>query len=88
MPVCQPHNLNHDPSRDSRPYGIRVTLKPGNPFRTLLGDDWQKLHWYASAQERDAALASMANRHPYYRIGDIPDLRYEKIEKLAESRGR
>jgi hypothetical protein len=88
MQACQPHNLTQDEPNALRPYGIRVTLKPLNPFRNLLGPDWQKLHWYATAAERDAALASMALRHPYYRAGDVPDLRYERIEKLAESRGR
>ena len=70
-----------------RPFGIRVRLRSDDPIRALLGDDWQKLHWYASARERDAALADMTRRHEYSRVGDVPALRLEKIERLAESRG-
>ena len=35
----------------------------------------------------DAALAEMARRHEYSRQGDRPSLVFEKVEKLAESRG-
>lgn len=74
------------PVAASRPYGIRITLKPDTPFRKLLGEDWQKLHWYATAAERDAALEHMVNEPRVYRIGDTADVVYEKIENLAESR--
>ena len=87
MPVCQPHNLRGPATPEARPYGIRVTLSPGNPFRKLLGADWQTMHWFATARERDLALGELVERHRYYRIGDNPDLRYEKVERVAE-RGR
>lgn len=69
-----------------RPYGIRVRLKPGDPFAKLLGSDWQKTHWFFTAAERDRVLADMSRRHEYSRIGDRPALVFEKVENLAESR--
>jgi hypothetical protein len=88
MIIANEHNLHIGPVPAVRPFGIRITLRRGDPFRLLLGDDWQKLHWYATADERDAALADMSRRHEYSRVGDQPALLFEKIEKLAESRGR
>ncbi len=85
MSTCHPHNLRHAIAT-IRPYGVRVTLKRASPFRNLLGDDWQKLHWFATAAERDAALADMSSQPGVYRIGDVADVVYEKIENLAESR--
>ena len=38
--------------------------------------------------ERDAALAEMSRKHEYSRPGDRPALLFEKVEKLAERRGR
>jgi len=88
MNIANEHNLNGGPTPTVRPYGIRVKLRPGDPFRRLLGDDWQKLHWYATARERDAALTDMARRHEFSRIGDEPALHFEKVERLAESCAR
>jgi hypothetical protein len=86
MAIAHEHNLHRSPVPDVRPYGIRVTLRNGDPFRRLLGDDWQKEHWYASARERDAALADMARRHEFSRPGDLPALAFDKIGNLAQSR--
>jgi len=86
--IANEQNLNGAPAAAVRPFGIRVKLRPGDPFRRLLGDDWQKLHWYASARDRDSALNDMARRHEFSRIGDEPALLFEKIENLAASRGR
>ena len=69
-----------------RPYGIRVRLRPGDPFAKLLGADWQRTHWFFTAAERDQVLAEMSRKHEYSRIGDAPALVFEKVEKLAESR--
>lgn len=88
MAISQPHNLRHNPdARTQHPYGVRVSLRSGDPFRKLLGDEWSRTHWYASAAERDAALVEMSRRHEYSRASDAPALRYEKVEKLGESRG-
>jgi hypothetical protein len=69
-----------------RPYGIRVRLRPGDPFAKLLGADWQKTHWFFTAEERDRVLEDMSRKHEYSRIGDQPALVFEKVEKLSESR--
>jgi len=87
MGISQPQNLRSPPIEKLRPYGIRVSLPPGDPFRKLLGPDWQRLHWYSTPAERDAAMAEMSRRHEYSRAGDKPALVFQKIEKLAESRG-
>ena len=87
MGISQPQNLRIPPIEKLRPYGVRVSLPPGDPFRKLLGPDWQRLHWYSTPAERDAAMAEMSRRHEYSRGGDKPALVFQKIEKLAESRG-
>jgi hypothetical protein len=87
MGISQPQNLRTPPIERLRPYGIRVSLPAGDPFRKLLGPEWHRLHWYAAAEERDAALTEMARLHEYSRNEDNPSLVFEKVEKLAESRG-
>ena len=87
MGISQPQNLRVTPIEKLRPYGVRVSLPPGDPFRKLLGTEWHRLHWYPSPEERDAALAEMSRRHPYSRLTDKPSLVFEKVEKLSESRG-
>jgi hypothetical protein len=86
MGISNPHNLNHS-SQGPHPYGVCVSLRPGDPFRKLLGGDWSRTHWYLSAAERDAALQDMARKHEYSRPGDRPALNFEKVENLAASRG-
>lgn len=83
MAIAHEHNLHRGPVPELRPFGIRVSLRRGDPFRRLLGDDWQKEHWYASARERDAALTDMARRHEFSRHGDRPALVFESIERRA-----
>lgn len=87
MRISQPQNLSKPPLEQQRPYGVRVSLPSGDPFRKLLGPEWQRVHWYASADERDAALGEMSRRHEYSRAGDKPALVFEKVENLVESRG-
>ena len=79
MEVCHAHNLSHEPAA-TKPYGIRVSLPRGESFSRLLGVDWEQYHWYASAEERDAALEDMASEHPYSRRGDRPTLRFEAVD--------
>jgi hypothetical protein len=78
MAVASPHNLNA-PLPQARPFGIRASLKPGDPFTRLIGAEWEKFHWFATERERDAALADMAARHRYSRRGDDPAVIYEKV---------
>jgi hypothetical protein len=80
MAICHEHNLKAAPPR-ARPFGIQVRLKPGDPFVKLVGPDWQKTHWFASASERDAVLADMESTHLYSRRGDEPSVILEKIEQ-------
>jgi hypothetical protein len=87
MGISQPQNLRAAPTEQLRPYGVRVSLPVGDPFRKLLGPEWQRVHWYPTPDERDAALAEMSRRHEYSRAGDKPALVFSKVEKLAESRG-
>ena len=87
MGISNPHNLQHSPATEPKPFGVRVGLRTGDPFAKLCGADWQRTHWYASAAERDAALAEMSRKHEYSRPGDRPALIYTKVENLAASRG-
>jgi hypothetical protein len=87
MGISQSHNLRSPAVETLRPYGLRVTLPPGDPLSKLLGPEWNRTHWYATAQERDAEMEEMKRRHEYSRATDAPSLRFEKVEKLAESRG-
>jgi hypothetical protein len=87
MGISQAHNLTIPRTETLRPYGLRVSLPPGDPLRKLLGPEWHRIHWYATAQERDAELVEMSRRHEYSRASDRPSLVFEKVEKLAESRG-
>jgi hypothetical protein len=79
MPTCHDHNLR-EPLPGQRPYGIRVRLRRNDPFRTLVGDDWTKEHWFASSAERDARLAEMSGRYVYFRPGDAPALEFERVD--------
>lgn len=87
MGISQPQNLRALPLERQRPFGIRVSLPPGDPFRKILGPEWHRIHWYPTPAERDAALGEMSQRHQYSRAGDRPSLVFDKIENLAESRG-
>jgi hypothetical protein len=78
MSISNEHNLNSLPPA-VKPFGIRVSLRPRDPFTRLVGADWQKLHWFATERERDAAFEDMSSRHPYSRRGDEPAVIFEKI---------
>ena len=80
MSYCHPHNLV-DPGTAGaeRRFGIRVTLPAGDTFNRLLGDGWERIHWYPTEGERDQAFERMAIRHGYYRETDTPTQILEKI---------
>ena len=80
MDYCHQHNLV-DPvtAGADRRFGIRVTLPPNDTIRKILGNDWEKLHWYPSEAERDQAFEKMATRHGYYRNTDSPSQILEKL---------
>ncbi|MFQ5548800.1 MAG: hypothetical protein ACE5FV_10940 [Woeseia sp.] len=80
MGYCHKHNLvGPESGATERRFGIRVTLPPGDTLARLIGNDWEKFHWYASEAERDAAFDQMAIRHGYYRVTDNPTQVLEKI---------
>lgn len=85
--ICQPHNLRRPPTHGPKPYGVRVSLRPGDPFRKIMGAEWHRMHWFATAAERDAAIVEMGRKHDYSRPGDKPALVFDKVENLAASRG-
>jgi hypothetical protein len=85
--IAAAHNLRRPTSQGPKPYGVRVSLLPGDPFRRMMGAEWHRVHWFATPAERDAALADMSRKHEYSRIGDKPALLFEKVENLAASRG-
>jgi len=87
MAIAQAHNLRLPVTRGPKPYGVRVSLRPRDPFRKIMGAEWHRTHWFYTTVERDAALLDMARRHEYSRSGDKPALVFEKVENLAASRG-
>lgn len=82
MDYCHQHNLV-DPSTAGRErsFGIRVTLPANDTLRNVLGDNWERSHWYPTEAERDAAFEQMAKRHGYYRDTDSPTQVLEKISR-------
>jgi hypothetical protein len=60
-------------------YGIRVSLPPGEPFANLVGEDWEKTHWFTTPAARDRAFSEMQREHEYSRRGDKPTLIFEPI---------
>jgi hypothetical protein len=79
MSISHDHNLRQ-PLPAVRPYGLRLRPRRNDPFRHLVGDDWQKEHWFPTRAERDAALAQMSGRYLYFRPGDAPTLEFEKLD--------
>ena len=82
MDYCHKHNLV-EPEKAGAVcrFGIKVSLPPGDTFRSLLGNNWEKIHWYATEEERDRAYDQMARRHGYYRQTDSPTQVLVKIVK-------
>lgn len=82
MEFCHQHNLvDPDIAGRERRYGIRVTLPATDTLRNVLGDDWERVHWFATEIERDSAFERMAIRHGYYRKTDTPTQVLEKISR-------
>ena len=80
MAYCHKHNLVEPSRADAdKKFGIRVRLPAGDTFAKILGDDWERVHWYSSETERDSAYENMATRHGYYRTTDTPTQELQKI---------
>lgn len=79
---CHRHNLvNRDKANVEKKYGIKVSLPGGDPLTDLLGDDWERIRWYATETERDRAFDDMARRHIYSRDTDTASQVLEKISR-------
>lgn len=87
MKICHAHNLDRGRGGD-KPFGIRVSLPPGDSFSALIDTTWERSHWYSSERERDRALDDMAAEHLYSRRGDRPTLRFEKVDPTGVEDGR
>lgn len=82
MEYCHQHNLVDQSLADrDRTFGIRVTLPPNDTLRNIVGDNWERIHWYATEAERDIAFENMAKRHGYYRNSDSPSQVLEKVAR-------
>lgn len=82
MEQSNPHNLRRAPPPPAAlRFGIRVTMPANDPLRRVLGEDWQKEHWFATREERDGALREMGSRHAFSRIGDTPSIRLDAIDR-------
>lgn len=82
MDFCHQHNLvDPDTAGSERRFGIRVTLPATDTFRNVLGDDWERIHWFPTEEERDSAFERMTVRHGYYRDTDTPTQVLEKISR-------
>ncbi len=80
LTYCHRHNLVSKENVDAeRRFGIRVTLPPTDTFSRMLGENWEDIRWYATAEERDLAYENLATRHGYYRNSDSPSQILEKI---------
>jgi hypothetical protein len=80
MDICHRHNLLRDPDTRRR-FGVRVRLTGADPLQRVLGESFERTHWYATPIERDRALADMAGEHLYSRRGDRPTLRFEAVDR-------
>jgi len=79
---CHQHNLvDPDTAGRERRFGIRVTLPATDTFRNVLGNDWERIHWFPTEEERDSAFERMTVRHGYYRDTDTPTQVLEKISR-------
>ena len=81
MDVANPHHLGTGEPAARRPFGIRVTAPPDDPFLSLVGPGWETFHWYPTAAERDRALADMRSLHRYSRRSDAPSIVLQAVER-------
>lgn len=82
MDYCHQHNLvEPEKAGAERKFGIKVSLPDGDTLGSLLGDAWEKVHWYTTERERDRAYDNMLKRHGYYRNSDTPTQVLIKIVK-------
>lgn len=80
MEISQPNNATGNVGIEPK-FGIRVSAPPGDPFLHLVGPDWHTVRWFATREERDHALRDMTKRHSYSRLGDVPSIVVEAIDR-------
>jgi hypothetical protein len=81
MDISNEHNLTAREHVKVQRFGIRLGVPPEDPFARLVGTDWHAHHWFATREERDAALQEMASRHRYSRRSDAPSIVLEPVER-------
>lgn len=81
MTASQTHNQPPRPAEANCRFGIRVSMPPGDTFHAVLDADWESFHWFPDRESRDTAMAEMAKRHRYSRIGDDPSVVLQSVER-------
>lgn len=81
--VVHPHNLRTNETPAESRFGLRMRLPAGDTFSSILGETWEKTRWFHTEAEREDAMRELRRQHPYYRLGDRPTLRLEKVNKAA-----
>ena len=81
MPTCHEHNRSHPTEESPRIFGIRLSLPENDPMRAVLGDDWHQFQWFACETERDAKIRQLTAPFAYYRLGDRPSFRVERVTR-------
>ncbi|MFK7996230.1 MAG: hypothetical protein AB8B87_18980 [Granulosicoccus sp.] len=69
-------------AENNKPYGVKVALPENDPFNMphLLGENWAGMRWFATAEERDVAMASILKQPGNYRRGDVPSILVTAID--------
>jgi len=50
----------------------------------FLGQDWHQYQWFESEQARAAGIEQLTGRFVYYRQGDRPTFRIERVERDSQ----
>jgi hypothetical protein len=83
MTTCHEHNRSRARDETPRTFGIRLSLPDNDPMRTVLGEDWHEFLWFATEAARDAKIRQLTGPFDYYRAGDRPSFRIEKVNREA-----
>lgn len=84
MDICHQHNRRVGLGSAPKPFGIRLSLPEGDPMIKFLGQDWHQYQWFESEQARDAGIEQLTGRFVYYRQGDRPTFRIERVERDSQ----
>jgi hypothetical protein len=81
MEISNRHNLIRNQSEPERRYGIKVRVAASDPFQGVLNVPLETYYWYADAAHRDEAIREKSARHVFSRLGDVPTVMYEPVER-------